>query len=99
MLVVEFHASEIGRTLGRPLHAAAAAAAPLRSSSNGTKPKPAPDYTVGEALQDLRFLEEAGFMLHSTELVCGPCGARGQLEMALVNVSWLREGILAGGFD
>ena len=46
-------------------------------------------YTVARALSRLQRLERLGFMHYASELVCGRCP--GQLEIGLVNVSWLRE--------
>ena len=46
-------------------------------------------FTVGSALTLIRRLEAHGFMHYASEAVCGWCP--GQLEIGMVNVSWLRE--------
>lgn len=42
------------------------------------------------ALTDIRRLEAAGFMLYSSEMVCGRCRS---VELALINVTWAKETI------
>ena len=46
-------------------------------------------YLVLDAMADVRRLERAGFLLYSSEIVCGRCS--GASELAFVNVSWARE--------
>ena len=48
-------------------------------------------YTPGGlsgALADVRRLEQAGFWLYSSEMVCGRCRA---VELAFINASWAHE--------
>ena len=49
-------------------------------------------YLVYDAMADLKRLEHAGFMLYSSEVVCGRC--YGSSELSFVNVSWVRERLL-----
>ena len=48
----------------------------------------------GEALANVRRLEQSGLLLYSQEVVCPFCD--GATELAFINVTWAREMITVG---
>lgn len=98
MLVFEIHGPSIEAFENQPSAAALPAQHPgghhggPRGDArwrNSTAQRAQGTYTVARALSRLHRLEKAGFMHYMSTLVCGLCP--GQLEIGLVNVSWLRE--------